>query len=321
METSKLMTPLFCSGSFNRGGRRMRAVFEREVSDGTTTYRLWRRAGKADLKYPRAENDRYILHVEVNGYLAPLGMTDFSLVDHCGFKTAVKKLYGGDEGRKQHFDCLRKSGGDEAVSAALDVERKEIELCGNAPACQVGYIQQFLDDHVRTYLEARETDGKTLPDFIGALVLNDLARCMELSTVYKALKQEEQLAHAAHAAEEVKAFCEARNSEAEQIVEEAVNVLRNGGILKNQSVTLYRSRYDYSAYSIFNYLMRLYHIDVPLRTQGWINEKLSSATIQGGKCVSVQYLRVKKGQASQKFFELANELIRAVTAQTPEQIN
>lgn len=81
MENSKLMTPLFYGVNFNREGRKMRAVLEREISDGTTTYRLWRSAGIPDLDYPRAENDKYILHVEINGYLAPLGMTDFALVD------------------------------------------------------------------------------------------------------------------------------------------------------------------------------------------------------------------------------------------------
>ena len=70
MENSKLMTPLFYDGMFNREGRRMRAVLEKEISDGTQTYRLWRAAGKPDLDYPRAENDKYILYVEINGYLA-----------------------------------------------------------------------------------------------------------------------------------------------------------------------------------------------------------------------------------------------------------
>ena len=49
MENSKLMTPLFYDGMFNRDGRRMRAVLEREISDGTQTYRLWRSAGAPDL--------------------------------------------------------------------------------------------------------------------------------------------------------------------------------------------------------------------------------------------------------------------------------
>ena len=74
MEGSKLMTPLFYDGNFNREGRKMRSVLEREISDGAQPYRLWRSAGKPDLDYPRTENDKYILHVEINGYLLPLRM-------------------------------------------------------------------------------------------------------------------------------------------------------------------------------------------------------------------------------------------------------
>lgn len=86
MEKSKLMTPLFYGGNFNREGRRMRAVLEKEISDGLQTYRLWRTAGKPDLEYPRAGNDKYILHVEINGYLVPLGLTDYKSDQHLRFR-------------------------------------------------------------------------------------------------------------------------------------------------------------------------------------------------------------------------------------------
>ena len=102
MENSKLMTPLFYDGMFNREGRRMRAVLEKEISDGTQTYRLWRAAGKPDLDYPRAENDKYILYVEINGYLATLRLTDYILIDNCGFTPAAQKLYGGKEKRGEY---------------------------------------------------------------------------------------------------------------------------------------------------------------------------------------------------------------------------
>ena len=42
MGNSKLMVPLFYGGKFNREGRRMQAVLEKEISDGKKTYRLWR---------------------------------------------------------------------------------------------------------------------------------------------------------------------------------------------------------------------------------------------------------------------------------------
>lgn len=323
MEKSKLMMPLFYGMNFNREGRRMRAVLEREITDGTATYRLWRGAGKADLEYPSADNDKYILHVEINGYLAPLGMTEYFLISHCGYKAAVEKLYGGKEGRKQHMATLRENGGDEAISAAIEVENKEIQLCGNDHACQADYIRTFLEEHAVTYLTSKENGGKTFPDFIGALVLDDLACCVKLSAVYQALKREEQLALDARIEEEDKAFCETRNNEARLIVDEAIRIIRSGGVLENKKVTFYRSPCSYSTYSIFNYLMRLYKVDVPLRTQGWINEKLSSAIIQDGKCERLHYLRYKnkKRRGSQSFFVYMNELIQAVTAQSLEQVS
>ena len=42
MGTAKLMTPLFYDGNYNVEKKRMRAVLEREVSNGAVSYRLWR---------------------------------------------------------------------------------------------------------------------------------------------------------------------------------------------------------------------------------------------------------------------------------------
>jgi len=107
MGTAKLMTPLFYDGNYNVEKKRMRAVLEREVSNGAVSYRLWRSDGKPDLEYPRAANDAYILHVEVNDHLVPLRMTDYALVNHCGLLPATIALYGSEEGREEHFKHLR----------------------------------------------------------------------------------------------------------------------------------------------------------------------------------------------------------------------
>ena len=319
MEHRKLMTPLFYGDMYNREGHKMRAVLEREISDGTQTYRLWRSAGKPDLDYPSAENDKYILHVEINGYLLPLRMTDWNLINHCGFAPAAEKLYGGKENRGKRFDALRESGGDDAVSTALAEERAEIERFGSDPVRQTKYIHSLLTEHIDTYQEAKENGGQTFPDFAGALILDDLARCQELSAVYRAKLEEERAARRACAEAEEKACCEEQNRAAQQTVSAALQVIREGGVLQNETVQFYQSRYSASSYSIVNYLMRLYHVDVPLRTQGWINEMLSSATIRDGRCASCQFFRSKRGRGSQKFFDCMNALIRAVMAQASEQ--
>lgn len=314
---SKLMPTLFCNGAFNREGRRMRAVHEMTVSNGTDSYRLWRSAGKPNNKYANAENDRYYLYVEINGYLAPVGLTEYTLIGRCGTK-AVDEQYGGREARRLYFDDLRETGGEEAVVTALDEERKETERLGSDPAHQADYIRQCLDDRVQTYLKARENGGETFPDFTGALVLDDLAKCVELSAAHKARRREEHQARAARAAEEEKAFCEEQNRIAEKAVSDAIQAIRGGGVLKNDTVKFYKSRYSASAYSIVLYLMRHYGIDVPLRTQGWIKDRLVSAAIKNGRCEHVRYLRAKNGRCSETFFVCMNQLIQAVTEQLPE---
>ena len=318
MGNSKLMVPLFYGGNFNREGRRMQAVLEKEISDGKKTYRLWRSAGKPDLDYPRAENDKYLLHVEINGYLAPLGMTDFNLTDICGFEPAAQKLYGGKEKRGAWIDALKEAGGNDAVGTVVAEERKEIERLGSEPARQTEYIQNLLNGYVSTYLKSKETDGQTFPDFTGALVVNELAKCMELSAVYREKQQADEKARQARAEEEEKAYCEEQNKAANQMVSEAIQIIQNGGILKNETVKFYSSRYSFSSYSIVNHLMRQYQVDVPPRTQGWINDKLVNATIKDGKCENLQYFRSKGGRCSQKFFDCVNALIQAVTAQSAE---
>ena len=314
MGNTKLMTPLFYRDNFNTDGKKMRALFLREVSNGTETYRLWRRDGKPDREYPQGEGDAYILYVEQGSYLAPLRMTDYYMVNHCGYHAAVAALYGDEDNRGKYFGRLRQSGGDPAVLEALGREERMIQECGSDPARQASYIKAILDGHVATYRTSKETGGETFPDFIGALVLGELPACVELSAAYKARSRIRAQERMAKADAEDKAYCKERNRQAEQQVQDALRVIREGGVLRNDTVEFYRGRYDSSASSIFLYLMRQYQVEVPLRTQGWINERLTDATITDGRCSRVQFRGNKRSKCSSRFFACMNELIHAVAA-------
>lgn len=314
MGNTKLMPPLFYRDNFNADGRKMRALFLREVSSGTDTYRLWQRDGKPDREYPQGEGDAYILYVELGGYLAPLRMTEYYMVNHCGYRAAVAALYGDEDKRGRYFGYLRQSGGDSAVLEALDWEEQAIREYGSDPARQASYIRNILDGHVSTYHSSKENGGKTFPDFIGALVLGELPACVKLSAVYKAQSKIRAQERMAKAEAEAEAYCKERNRQAEQQVQDALRVIREGGVLRNDTVEFYWGRYDSSASSIFLYLMRHYHVDVPLRTQGWINERLTDATIIDGRCSRVQFRGNKRSKCSSRFFDCMDELIRAVAA-------
>ena len=311
MSNVRLMKPLFYDGNFNRDGKKMRAVFEREISDGTVSYRLWRSDGKPDIQYPRAENDNYLLYAEIRDYLVPLRITDCNLIDHAGYPAAVIELYGSKEGRDEYFDSIRKSS-DDVFAEANRREREKIMLLGSDPACQASYIKKLFDNNVACFAASKENGGESFPDYVGALILGELDKCIALSAVYR--KKEDEVANArrAKAEAEDKAFCEEQNRLSEQAVQDAIRTIKDGGVLQNQTVKFYRSRYRYNAFSIVNYLMRKYGVNVPLRTQGWINEKLSSVTIENRKCEHLRYMKTKGAQCSQKFFDCMNELIHKV---------
>ena len=314
MANANLMTPLFYQDNFNVAGKKIRAVFLREVTNGTDSYRLWRRDGKPDRQYPQGKGDDYILYVELHGYLATLRTTDYYLIDRCGYKAMVVALYGGEDKREQYFDGLRRSGGDEAVLEVLRQEEQKIQELGRDPACQADYIKAILDGHVSTYLESKESSGKTFPDYIGALVLDELPACRELSAIYKSKCREKEQERKAKADAEDRAYCQERNQRAEQQVQDAIRIIREGGVLQNDTVEFYRDKYDSSACSIVLYLMRQYQVDVPLRTQGWITSKLAAATIADGRCSHLQFWGRKSDRASQRFVVCMNELIRAIAA-------
>ena len=317
MDTTKLMRPLFYGGNFNAKGRRMQAVFVREVSNGTDSYRLWRRAGKPDLDYPRAENDAYTLYVEIGEYLAPLRMTEYSLIDHCGYLAATEELYGGKDKRSEYFNQLRNNdpNWEQATSAAIALENERIQQLGSDPARQVDYIKSIMDQHVSTYRASRDSIGESFPDFIGALILDDLTMCQSLAFVYRQKKYVKEQALMAKAKEEEKAFCEQQNSLATQAVLEAIHIIKTNGILENKSLKFFRDRYNSKSFSVVAYLMRKYEVNVPLRTQGWINDRLVSVTIENGRCEHLKYMKAKGGQCSQRFFDCMNELIQKVTTE------
>ena len=102
------------------------------------------------------------------------------------------------------------------------------------------------------------------------------------------------------------------NTEKEKAVGAALQIIRNGGTLQNNSLCYYKEDGSLVETSLILYLMREYHVNVPLRTQGWIKERLASATVQEDFCGSVTYYRARKSQCSQKFFDCMRDLITAV---------
>ena len=116
----------------------------------------------------------------------------------------------------------------------------------------------------------------------------------------------------AQIAEQDRVYQQSVNTEKEKAVGAALQIIRSGGTLQNNSLCYYKEDGTLVETSLILYLMREYHVNVPLRTQGWIKERLAAANIQEDFCGSVTYYRAKRSPCSQKFFDCMRELIEAV---------
>lgn len=166
---------------------------------------------------------------------------------------------------------------------------------------------------IKTKLEKQDHFKFTEIEFIKHIAPELESLMWESRKIFAENQERKHREQAAQREAENRAYIQEQNAKAEQIVNKAMEILRNGGKLDNDTVTFYESRYNSSSYSVVNYLMRKYGVNVPIRTQGWINDKLVSARIEDGKCERLQYYRAKGAQCSQKFFECMNELIAKVS--------
>lgn len=308
MSEAKLMLPLFYNGMFNRNGHKIRAVRSFDVSNDEYQYHIWTQAGQPDTAYPRNETDRYLLYVEVRGYLAPLGMTEYRLTECCGYLPAMQELYGGEENRKAYFAHLQGMTVGEAIAA----EEAAITRLGKESSRRAEYIHGMLNAHLMRSTASKENGGKTFPDYVGALMAGELDQCIQLAKIYLEREQKEDAIRQAQIAEQEHALRQAVNAEKETIVAAALQTIRSGGTLRNEPIRYYKDDGTLVETSLILYLMREYHINVPIRTQGWIKERLASATVQEDFCGSVTYYRAKKSPCSQKFFGCMRNLIAAV---------
>ena len=184
------------------------------------------------------------------------------------------------------------------------------EVCGRYRGLGSGSAEDFI-----TYLDRRMEQGVYIPQNMLALAAEikpeNIGGYVSSNEEILCRRESQEAAERAARGQTDMAYVEERNKEAKAKVNAAVQILQNDGILKNVDVEIYWSRHDRRVYSVVNHLMRQYGIKVPLRTQGWINDKLATATIRDGKCMHVQYRKTKNGKGSQAVFDYLTKLAQA----------
>ena len=102
------------------------------------------------------------------------------------------------------------------------------------------------------------------------------------------------------------------NQQTEEIINNAIETIKHGGEVDNVTVKIWKNDECHS-YMLINYICDKYGIKVPIRTRGFINDKLASIIIsEDGKGASYRYFRRKNSKGSQTIYDIIYKIIDEV---------
>lgn len=301
-ESAKLIKPLFIDGNFNREGKRMRAKHIKDISCDGGEYSLWISAGVKENDYPRAENDTHYLYVLAGEYLVPTGLTEFYLEQQIGWEQLVKSWYGDMVARARYIDGLKKDKtweeGNKLIEARLAEEKLFVDDYGKNEQAQAEYIKAMFDKRISTYIDARDNGGMYV-DFVGAALIGDIDRCLEVSAVVKAKRAAIEAQKRKERMEKDQKEREEREQKEQAAIMEAEEILKNGGKITGGEMIVK--------------LADTHGIIIPIRTRGWILKSLAEFTVDGSS-MSYRYRKTKNGRGSDKVYEVVSAIRKALTS-------
>lgn len=179
--------------------------------------------------------------------------------------------------------------------------------------------QNTFIDFIKRKIEAQDHVQLSWIEYLKYICPELIDDCWESRMAcMKRREQARQERNAKREAED-KAFLAERQAEAEKLIAAAHETICNGGTLENSNVTFYQSRYESRTYKIVNYLFRKHDINCPIKTQGWINDKLIHVGITPEGSVNVRFWKSKNGKCSEKVFDCLSELVRIVRAENSQE--
>lgn len=298
----KMIKPLFVGMNYNRDGKRMRAKHVKDISCDGANYSLWISAGVKENDYPRAETDTHYLYVLAGEYLVPSGLTEFYLEQQIGWEQLVKSWYGDRVARARYIDELKKDKtweeGSKLVEARLAEEKLFVDEQGKNEQAQAEYIKAMFDKRITTYIDARDNGGMYV-DFVGAALIGDIDRCLEVSAVVKEKRAVIEAQKRKERMEKEQKEREEREQKEHDAIMEAEEILKNGGKITSGEMLVK--------------IADKHGITIPIRTRGWILKSLAEFNVDGSS-MSYRYWKTKNGRGSDKVYEVVGAIRRSLTA-------
>lgn len=125
------------------------------------------------------------------------------------------------------------------------------------------------------------------------------------------LREKESQEREAKKEAEEQAYITEQNNKAEAIIKNAEQAIINNETVKNVDITLYKSsKYNSNTTSLILHLMKKYNINVPMKTQGWINKALTEVYYDDEYGLSYRYYT--SSADSTVFHKYLHQLVEAV---------
>lgn len=189
------------------------------------------------------------------------------------------------------------------------------------------WAKEYGIDTLENYLERLDGIAQA-GKFIGLLEIEFVKqfdteraeRYAQARLAYKERKEAQYTQQREQREAEYAAYVKEKNDEAESVIQVAIDTIKSGnGKIGNDGIEIFKSRYQSTVYYLVNVLCRRYNVNVPLRTQGWIAEKLLSFSVENGQYVGSTWQPKKRGEKpSQAIHKCLRELIIAVCAENAE---
>lgn len=293
-EGVKLMTPLFVGMNFNKEGKRIRAKYIKTLSFEWVEYPLWISAGKNENDYPQSDNDTHYLMIEANDYLVPCGLTEYNLEFRSGYAHIVSEWYGSKEGRNEFYRKIRNGKGYEEYNPQIEEqiakENKAIIAYGKDVDVQAEYLKKtFIDPVIESYIDARDKGGK-FASFQGAAFLGEVERCYEINKAFKSEREKDEATKRAEQVEKEKKEVEALAAAELAKIKETEKIFVNGGTITDSKLIVK--------------IADQYGINIPIRTRGWMLNRLAECIIKDDGGMSCRYWKSKTGKGSQKVYDI-----------------
>lgn len=104
-----------------------------------------------------------------------------------------------------------------------------------------------------------------------------------------------------------------KNKIAEDMISNAEHLITNKETVQNKDITVYKSRYNSNTSKLILHLMKKYDINIPLKTQGWINQALANIFYdESDNSYSYQYYKSSKDSTT--FSKYLDMLVSKINA-------